>query len=136
MIRRPPRSTRTDTLFPYPTLFRSPDGIVLKNPAQYVGKTHKSRLFKHNGLHIDVLFDSAHPIGKNDRTGIADVILESAITTIADLEDSVAAVDAEDKVAAYSNWLGQMRGDLTARFEKGGQTMTRDRKSTRLNSSH
>src|SRR3546814_20800497 len=99
-----------------------PDGIVLKNPAQYVGKTHKSRLFKHNGLHIDVLFDSAHPIGKNDRTGIADVILESAITTIADLEDSVAAVDAEDKVAAYSNWLGLMRSEESRVGKEWGST--------------
>jgi malate synthase len=85
----------------------------------------KSYLFKNNGLHIEVIVDPEHPIGKNDPLGIADVRLESALTAIIDLEDSVAAVDAQDKVAAYSNWLGLMRGDLTASFEKGGRTQTR-----------
>ena len=99
--------------------------IALADPAQYVGKSDHGRLFRHNGLHIDVVFDATHPIGAADPAGIADVILESALTTIVDLEDSVAAVDAEDKVAAYANWLGVLRGDLEERFEKGGETITR-----------
>ena len=82
-------------------------------------------LFKQNGLHIEILVDPTHPIGATDDLGIADVILEAALTAIIDLEDSVAAVDAEDKVAAYTNWLGLMRGDLVASFDKGGRTMTR-----------
>jgi malate synthase len=100
-------------------------GIALVDPSQYVGQSEKGRLFRNNGLHIEVVFDRAHPIGKDDPAGIADVILESALTAIVDLEDSIAAVDAEDKVAAYSNWLGLMKGDLEASFEKGGRTMTR-----------
>jgi malate synthase len=100
-------------------------GIALKDPAQYVGKSGNGRLFRNNGLHIEVVFNRAHPIGRDDPAGIADVLLESALTTIVDLEDSVAAVDAEDKRQAYANWLGLMRGDLSASFEKGGKTLTR-----------
>jgi malate synthase len=82
-------------------------------------------LLQHHGLHLDVCIDRNHPIGKTDAAGIADVLLESALTTIQDCEDSVAAVDAEEKVAIYVNWLGLMRGDLTATFPKGKGTMTR-----------
>ena len=88
------------------------------------GKTTRY-LFKHHGLHIEVVVNPQHPVGATDELHIADVILESALTTIIDLEDSVAAVDADDKVAAYTNWLGLMRGDLVARFDKGGKTVTR-----------
>jgi malate synthase len=98
---------------------------VLADPAQLVGRAGDSLLLRHHGLHIEVVIDHAHPIGRDDPAGIADVVLESALTTICDLEDSVAAVDAADKVAAYANWLGLMRGDLTETFEKGGATMTR-----------
>ncbi len=103
----------------------SESGIPLADPSQYVGKSETGALFRHNGLHIEVVFDRDHPIGKTDPANIADVILESALTTICDLEDSVAAVDAEDKVAAYRNWLGLMKGDLEETFDKGGRTMTR-----------
>ena len=83
-------------------------------------------LFMKNGLHVELVVDRSHPIGKDDPLGIADVILEAALTTIVDLEDSIAAVDAEDKLAAYRNWLGVIRGDLTDTFEKGGQSLTRE----------
>ncbi|HEX8445425.1 MAG TPA: malate synthase G [Sphingomonas sp.] len=98
---------------------------VLADPTQYRGHAGETLLFRHNGLHIEVVVDRDHPIGRTDPAGIADVVLESALSTIVDLEDSVAAVDADDKVAAYANWLGLMQGDLEAQFEKGGRTLTR-----------
>jgi malate synthase len=99
--------------------------VALKNPAQFVGTAGSHQLFVNNGIHIEVVVDAGHPIGKSDPAHIADVILESALSTIIDLEDSVAAVDADDKVAAYSNWLGLMQGNLQASFNKGGSVMTR-----------
>jgi len=98
---------------------------ALADPAQLVGRRGDNLLFRHNGLHIELVIDRAHPIGRDDPAGVADVVLESALTTIVDLEDSIAAVDAQDKVAAYANWLGLMRGDLEASFEKGGRVTTR-----------
>jgi malate synthase len=100
-------------------------GIAIRDPGQYVGRSERGRLFRNNGLHIEVVFDPAHPIGRDDPSGIADILLESAITTIMDCEDSVAAVDAEEKIGVYRNWLGLMRGDLTAGFDKGGRRVER-----------
>ena len=103
---------------------------ALADPAAFVGYrgdpgAPSAILLRHNGLHIELVLDRGHPIGAGDPAGLADVVLESALTTIVDLEDSIAAVSAEDKVAAYGNWLGVMRGELEARFDKGGKVLIR-----------
>jgi malate synthase len=82
-------------------------------------------LLRHHGLHLEIQIDHAHPVGKDDAAGVADVLMEAALSAIQDCEDSVAAVDADDKTAVYRNWLGLMRGDLTATFAKGGRTEIR-----------
>ena len=102
----------------------------LKDPSALAGYTGSaanpdSILLKHNGLHIELMLDRGHYVGKDDPAGLADVTMESALTTIVDLEDSVAAVDAEDKIQAYANWLGLMKGDLQETFEKNGKPLTR-----------
>ncbi|NND46424.1 MAG: malate synthase G [Woeseiaceae bacterium] len=103
--------------------------IHLKNPQQFVGFAEAgdscTYLFRNNGLHIEIQVDPDHPVGKDATAHVADIILESAITTIQDCEDSVAAVDAEDKVGVYRNWLGLMQSDLEATFRKSGKTMIR-----------
>ena len=110
------------------------DDMPLAQPEKFIGFTGHPKapdtvLLRNNGLHVELVFDRTHPIGSRDQAGLADVVMESAISAIMDCEDSVACVDAEDKVLAYGNWLGLMRGDLEDTFEKGGKTMTR-----RLNS--
>ncbi|WP_282949931.1 MULTISPECIES: malate synthase G [unclassified Sphingopyxis] len=99
--------------------------LALADPSQWTGSKPGGILLKHNGLHIELVIDPDSAIGRTDPAGIADVVLEAALTTIIDLEDSVAAVDGEDKVLGYTNWLGLMRGDLTESFAKGGSTVTR-----------
>ena len=99
--------------------------LALADPAQLVGRAGDTLLLRHNGLHIELVIDRSHAIGRDDSAGIADVVMEAAITTICDFEDSVAAVDAADKVAAYANWLGLMQGNLEDTFEKGAAIMTR-----------
>ena len=106
------------------------DGKKLQNPEQFVGYRDKANspegvLLKNNNLHVELYFNKKTPIGKADKAGIADVILESALSAIMDCEDSVAAVDAEDKILAYSNWLGLMKRDLTCNFTKNGKTLRR-----------
>jgi malate synthase len=102
----------------------------LRDPGQFRGYQEKagalsSLLLVHHGLHIEIRFDTDHPIHELHPTGIRDIHLEAALTTIMDCEDSVAAVDAADKVQVYRNWLGLMKGELSSSFDKGGQTLTR-----------
>ena len=102
----------------------------LADDAQFVGHQGDAAnptavLLKQHGLHFEIQFDRTHPIGRSDAAGIKDVVVEAALTTIMDCEDSVAAVDAEDKALAYYNWLGLMKGSLTEEVSKGGKTFTR-----------
>jgi malate synthase len=114
------------------TLHVSIDGaaVGLADPGQFVGFQGSAAdpsgvLLKHNRLHIDIRIDRSHPIGSSDNAGVADVEIESAMSTIMDCEDSVAAVDGADKVVTYRNWLGLLKGDLQEKFIKGGQEMVR-----------
>ncbi len=102
---------------------------MLADPTQFVGFAgdgdKRNLLFVQNGLHVEIQIDRSNPIGAESASGLKDVVLEAALTTIQDCEDSVAAVDAEDKVAVYRNWLGLMKGDLSENFIKNGKSLTR-----------
>ena len=106
------------------------DDLPLVSPEKFIGysgnpKAPNSILLKNNGLFVVLVFDRAHVVGSRDQAGLADVRIESALSAIIDLEDSVACVDGEDKVNAYSTWLGLMKGDLTSEFEKNGEKVVR-----------
>ena len=109
---------------------RDSSQTTLANPSQLIGFKGEAQnpsliLLKNNGLHLELQIDHHHPIGQADKAGLKDVVLEAALTTIMDCEDSVAAVDAEDKVQVYKNWLGLMQGNLTESFKKGDKTVER-----------
>jgi malate synthase len=113
------------------------DDLPLVSPGKFVGykgnpKAPDAILLQNNGLHVELVFDRAHFIGCRDQALLADVQVESAVSAIMDCEDSVACVDAEDKVGAYANWLGLMRGDLAAEIDKGGRTLSRRLNSDRI----
>src|SRR5882724_10494226 len=104
--------------------------VGLAAPEKFVGyagpaDSPEAILLRNHGLHIEIRFDRDHPVGRADPAGVADIVLESAISTIVDFEDSVSTVDADDKTAAFRTWLGLMQGTLTAQFEKAGRLMTR-----------
>ena len=112
-------------------ILRDGTKVNLKDKDQYVGYKDKGEgayglLFKNNNLHFEIQIDRSHPIGQDDLAGIKDILMESAVTTIQDCEDSVAAVDAEDKIIVYRNWLGLMKGNLKRSFDKGGKFITRE----------
>ena len=115
------------------------DGTLtgLTDPLKFVGYrgdafSPSAILLRNNGLHIEISVDRNHSVGRHDAAGVKDIVVEAAITTIMDLEDSVSTVDADDKVVAYRNWLGLLKGDLTDRFEKSGRMVDREMNSDRI----